>query len=335
MSTRRAFIQGSATACVVASATPAVAAPRAALTHADLYGPLLDLRTGPGNALAMARLTGSLDPQAIKYGWYTGRLRAVVPGAAVRDLVGVVGFSAARTLPKDALGRYALLRRECGFFVDLDSGAVLDTWTNPYTNERVEVVHIANDPVNQMISPVRTGERLYEEQVTQRAEQPYVLPWQHAGRRAFVEVAAHLWAKNPLDPAVWVRESSGAQIQISDMQSYSCDVHELQDAARPSVDYQGNWVHLRPWQPWMLMGTAPGHLLYHCFTGSASSIEAVPPHIVALVSTRLPQFLTPPDKPGKSEGSLSRFMRTRKPAPALATPPGVATTCSPLPEVRK
>jgi hypothetical protein len=91
----------------------------------------------------------------------------------------------------------------------------------------------------------------------------------------------------------------------------------------PSVSYQGNWVHVRPWQPWMLMGTAPGHMMYHCFTGSATQLDGVPPDIVRLVSERLPLFLTPPDKPGKSEGSLSRYMRTRKPAPPLAAPPGV------------
>ncbi len=323
MTRRGALLRAAATtACVAgplqggASTAIAAAKPR----HAGLSGPLLDLATGPGNALAMARLVGSLDPKASKFGWYTGRLRAVVPGAAVRDLIGVVGFSAARMLPRDELGRYALLRRECGFFTDLASGAVIDDWLNPYTQERVEVVHIANDPVNQTISPVRTGERLYEEQVTQKAEEPFVLPWQRAGQRAFVEVAAHLWAKNPLDPAIWQRESSGPQIQISDLQTYSCDLAELQDARRPSVEYQGNWVHVRPWQPWMLMGTAPGHLMYHCFTGSATQLDGVPPDILRLVRERLPLFLTPPDKPGKSEGSLSRYMRTRKPAPPAPGP---------------
>ena len=91
----------------------------------SLHGPYLDLRTGAGNALAMARLVGSLDPKAIKYGWYTGRLMSVVPGSAGRDLVGVIGLGAARTLPKDEQGRWQILRRECGFFFDLASGEVL------------------------------------------------------------------------------------------------------------------------------------------------------------------------------------------------------------------
>ena len=323
MANRRRFLAGSATAWVTAASPLGAAAHFARAKRGDLYGPLLDLRTGPGNALAMARLLGSLDPTATKYGWYTGRLRAVVPGAAVRDLMGFVGFSAARTLPRDAQGCYPLLRRECGFFADLASGAVLDTWQNPFTCERVEVVHIANDPVNQLISPLRSNERLYEQDVAQHAPEPYVLPWQLAGERAFVEVASHLWARNPLDPAIWVRESAGAKIQISDMLTYACAIAELQDIALPGVSYQGNWVHIRPWQPWMLMGAAPGHLIYHCFTGSATRLADVPAPISSLVEKRLPSFLTPPERPGKSEGSLSRYIRTRKPA----RPPAAAISC--------
>ena len=335
MANRRKFLAAAATAWAAAAARSGAAVPVSRGKHGDLQGPLLDLRTGPGNALAMAKLLGSLNPAASKYGWYTGRLRAVVPGAAVRDLLTVVGFSAARTLPRDAQGRYALLRRECGFFLDLDSGAVLDSWLNPYTCERVDVVHIANDPVNQLISPLRTNERLYEQDVAPQAPEPYVLPWQVAGDRVFVEVASHLWARNPLDPAIWVRESAGSQIQISDLQTYSCAIDDLQNAALLSVSYQGNWVHVRPWQPWMLMGTAPGHLMYHCFTGSATLLGDVPVAIRSLVEQRLPSFLAAPEKSGKSEGSLSRYMRTRKPSPPRATSVSCGAAATPqIPEVK-
>jgi Protein of unknown function (DUF1838) len=322
---RRRWLQDASAAAVAATAT-AREAPRTLAP--SLHGPLVDLRTGEGNALAMTRLVGSLDPKAIKYGWYSGRLMSIVPGSAGRDLIGVIGLGAARTLPRDAQGRWQLLRRECGFFYDLASGEVLERWRNPFTDEDVEVVHIANDPVNQLISPVRAGEQLYEQAVTKKVEEPFVLPWQQAGPRAFVEFHSHLWAKNPLDPAVWVRESAGPMVQISDMMTYVCDLAQLQDDSLPHVSYSGNWVHVRPWQPWMLMGAAPGHLMYHCFTGSATRLEDVPPHIAKIVESRLPAFLQPPDKPGKSEGSLNRYIRTRKPAPPR-TSAGPAPTTQP------
>ena len=33
-------------------------------------------------------------------------------------------------------------------YLDPETREVLETWTNPWTGETVEVVHVANDPVN-------------------------------------------------------------------------------------------------------------------------------------------------------------------------------------------
>jgi hypothetical protein len=49
-------------------------------------------------------------------------------------------------------------------------------------------------------------------------------------------------------------------------------------------------------------------------TGSAIDASAVPAHILGLVRERLPDFLVPPTEVRKSEPSMIRFMRERKPA---------------------
>jgi len=151
-----------------------------------------------------------------------------------------------------------------------------------------------------------------------------VLPWQTAGDRLFVEQHSHFWARNPLDPAVWVRESSGPMLQVSDMLSYNVSLAQARDPAKTSLEHWGAWVHVRPWQPWMLMGAAPGHLLYHCFTGSADELAGIPADIVALTRARFPEFLTPPEKRTKAEPSVIRFMRERKPVPPRTPTPGGA-----------
>jgi hypothetical protein len=64
----------------------------------------------------------------------------------------------------------------------------------------------------------------------------------------------------------------------------------------------------------MLMGDRPGHCLYSAITGSALSARSVPAEIYELVRERLPDFLVPPTEVRKSEPSMIRFMRERKPA---------------------
>ena len=277
-------------------------------------GATFDLTTPASNVVAMAKITATLAPDGFKHGWYSGVLLGVVPGSAVQELVGVIGMSTQRLRAAPELGGYQLLQKECGFFTDLATGDVLDQWLNPYLNESVEPFHIANPAVNRWILPAVKEERFYD-----RADgkdppsRPFVLPWQRAGDRLSLEQRTHFWANNPLDPTVWKRESSGARIQVSDCMSYNLRYSELADPKRLTVDYSGHWVHVRPWQPWMLMGSMPGHCLYSAITGCANTAAEIPERILRIVKERLPDFLTPPTEVRKSEPSMVRYMRERKP----------------------
>jgi hypothetical protein len=280
----------------------------------------IDLSTPEGNVMAMAKLSADLSGRTT-HGWYQGVLMGVAPGGPARDLVGIVGMSSQRLEPLADGPGWQLFQKECGFFTDLETGAVLDRWVNPMTGETVEPFHIANPSVSRRIEPVQRDARFYDSVAgAEPRTRPFVLAWGQAGNRLFVETRNHVWANNPLDPAVWVRESAGPRIQVSDCLSYSCRADELQDPARSHVDHWGHWVHWRPWQPWMLMGTRPGGCLYSAVTGSAGSLADVPAATVALVRARIPAFLEAPQALTRSEPSLVRFMRERRPAPAAAPP---------------
>jgi hypothetical protein len=283
-----------------------------------LRGPLYDLTTADGNVAAMAKISSDLSGKTT-HGWYQGVLMGVAPGGPVRDLVGIIGMSSQRLEPlKDGPG-WQLLQKECGFFTDLETGAVIDRWTNPYTNEAVEPFHIANASVSRRIQPVVHETRFYDTVAgAEQREKPYILSWGQAGDRLFVETRAHVWANNPLDPKVWVRESAGAQIQVTDCLAYSCSAKDLQNPRLSHVDHSGHWVHVRPWQPWMLMGASPGMCLYSAFTGSAGRLADVPAPIRDAVTERLPAFLEAPKVLTRSEPSLVRYQRERKPAPPKA-----------------
>lgn len=281
----------------------------------------VDLATGAGTAQTMARIVGNTDPARTKHGWYRGRIMGVAPGGAVRDLLGIKGMSSQRLEPLAGQPGWMLLQKEVGFFFDLESGEVIDKWENPYTGEVVDVMHIANPSVNRNVEPVVRDSRFYDDpEKAREAEKPFILPWQQAGDRLFVEQHAHFWARNPLDPAIWQRESSGPMLQVSDMLSFNVRLSDVRNPERTSLESWGSWVHVRPWQPWMLMAMAPGHCLYNCFTGSADALEDIPADIVAATRSRFPDFLSAPTERTKSEPSLVRFMRERKPAPVKSDP---------------
>jgi len=321
LSRRQVLAAGLATTTAVAAGAAVAATPPA-------RPGTLALDTGDGNARLMTRILANLDSSRAKHGWYRGRVMGVAPGAAARDLLGIMGMSSQRALPLPDRPGWMLLQREVGFFFVLGTGKVVDRWVNPLNEETVDVLHIANPSVSRDIEPIERDARFYDDPARAAASaKPFVLPWQTAGDRLFVEQHGHYWARNPLDPAVWVRESSGPMLQVSDMLSYNVSLAKAQNRRITSLEHWGAWVHVRPWQPWMLMGTTPGHLLYNCFTGSADDLAGIPADIVALTRERFPDFLTPPEKRTKAEPSVIRFMRERKPVPPRtpnATPPGEA-----------
>jgi hypothetical protein len=318
LSRRELLAAGGVAAAVALTGDGAAAAPVRGLRD-------LALETGDGNARLMTRILANLDSGRAKHGWYRGRVMGVAPGAAARDLLGIMGMSSQRAVPLPDRPGWMLLQREVGFFFDLGTGKVVDRWRNPLNDETVDVLHIANPSVSRDVEPVERDARFYDDPARAAASaKPFVLPWQTAGDRLFVEQHSHFWARNPLDPAVWVRESSGPMLQVSDMLSYNVSLPKALDPAITSLEHWGAWVHVRPWQPWMLMGSAPGHLLYNCFTGSADELAGIPADIVALTRERFPDFLTPPEKRTRAEPSVIRFMRERKPVP-----PRTPTTTTP------
>ncbi len=125
------------------AATPAIAATRRKFdfrTKIDFTDPIWTRDT-------FVRIDADIDPAKEKCGWLKGRAYGVRDNEKVRPLFEVEGFSFTRTKRLED-GSYRRMLREIVFYRDLETGKILETWHNPYTNEHVKVVPIANDPFN-------------------------------------------------------------------------------------------------------------------------------------------------------------------------------------------
>ena len=284
-----------------------------------LSGPYVDLSTGEGNKIAYARTQGNLDESVQKTGWFKGYVMGVRPGEAIRDLFGFAGFGVSR-LQQNADGSIAKILREVGYYTDLRSGEVLEEWDNPYTGETVPVVPIANDPFNYVISehfpePPEFG-GLNEEKPPKI---PFILPWDQRGDRIDMEIHIHLYYPNALDPAKWVRESTGPMVQVSEFFAFHVDGAQMQNAELTTLPYHGVWNRTTPWLPWMLMGQADGFCQYAAFMGAGEELDEV--HDRALLDyaeKHHPKYFNAPkhynpDTPSLS--SLEWYEIERTPAP--------------------
>jgi hypothetical protein len=316
ISRRSVFIAAAAAAGAgLVGASPASAASGA------LPGP-----DDPAQGLAnFLKLTSDLSGRPV-YGWQQGLLYGVTPGQMARPLLGLVGFGCG-SVHKQADGTYQSLWKEVLFYTDLVSGEILDTWTNPYTGDTCEILHVHNRSVNFLLSPhlpdyaaleQKTGMSLgYSSTQTETLPgHPYYLQSAVIGDQVTLFSDARGYVPNKLDPKIWKRESTGDHISVAEFYTNSGSLSALLDPAITSVPSTGQWNRIGPWLPWMLMGGHAGEVFYSCTTKKLRSADELPHKLAAYTAKNYPEFLVPPtDFNVPMESSWEVFKRERKPAP--------------------
>ncbi|WP_317928577.1 DUF1838 family protein [Halioxenophilus sp. WMMB6] len=269
------------------------------------------------NRDAMARLQADLDFGKQKFGWFSGVVNGVRANEKVKPLVGFEGFSFARLIDGGD-GTYKKVLREIGFYTDLKTGEVLEEWENPYTNEKVRVVPIANDPFNYKISAtLPAGPEYGGLNKVEKKEIPFILPWRETGDgKVLMRSYIHLFYPSALQPEKWPRESAGKMNRVSEMFSYVIDKDRLANPEETNLQYSGAWGRITPWLPWMLMGQAEGHCYYDCMMGGYHNMDVLSPKVRAYAEKHYPKYFEAPKEwTEPSLSSLELYAREQKPAP--------------------
>ncbi len=314
---RRHMLAGLSALGAAAVAAPAQAKATAKRPTLDELKKTLDFKNPKWNRDAYAKLNGNLDQKSERFGWYSGVVLGVRDGEAVREILGFEGFSVSR-LERAEDGSWKKMLREVGYYKDPKTNEILSTWLNPYTNETVPVVHIANDPYNYIIGenypdpPNKGGFN-----TVKPPKRPLLLPW-HLANDKLLTLATdiHLYYKSPLQPDQWPRESAGQMVRASEMYRFSIDPAEMADPKRTVVHATGVWNRITPWLPWMLMGQTPGHVIYAANMASSDTIDIVPENILEHTRKTQPKYLSAPTSYiASSESSLELYAKQQKPAP--------------------
>ena len=270
------------------------------------------------NRDTMARIQGDLEFGKQKFGWYKGTVRGVKPGQKNLKLCGFEGFSFAR-LEDNGDGTYNKLLREVGYYTDLQTGEVLTEWRNPYTDELItNVVHIANDPFNYVISAFWPKPPAYGGlNPADIPDIPMILPWQDLNNgKVLLQSNIDLFYPSALQPDKWPRESPGEMTQVTEMFNYVFDKEDLANPAITGLEFSGSWNRLTPWLPWMLMDQADGHCHYDCVMGCYNNMDMLSPQVRAYAEEHHPLYFDAPtvwEDPSLS--SLEHYALEQTPAP--------------------
>lgn len=212
----------------------------------------LDLGKPEDVIRAQRRIQCSLEDGKPVVFYWRGGVMSRVQGERDRHLFNVEGMNIRACVtvndPQRGPG-YRLVSREILLYLDPETNQVLRTWKNPWTGEENEVLHVANDPVNQRPvhargadgKPLRFMARKVRNQMWQNFEVP-------------------LFYTNPLGGEF--QEYVGGQYHATEMFTFFFEESDLLDASREMQTVTIGWARLSQWLPWMNMGDRPGMLFF-------------------------------------------------------------------------
>lgn len=286
----------------------------------------VDFKNPQWNRDTYARIDGELDISKQKVSRITGKVYGVRDNEKIRPLFGMDGFSVVRTIRLPD-GNWRRLLKEMVFYRDLQTGKIMETWRNPYTNEDVKVVPIANDPYNYDIRDTKPQPPSYGglNKETRKPE-PFLLDWSEGPDGTLIlETGIDLFYPAALQPAQWPRESAGTMNRVSEHFLFFVKRKDIENRNLTALPITGSWSRITPWLPWMLMGQAPGCINYFCsFATMTNGIAGLPADMIAAAKVINPGFLEAPKEDyGPSLSSLENYVKTQKPAPVPSgwTPP--------------
>ena len=260
-----------------------------------------ELTPGAGYLKASRKVTCStIDDKPIVYWWY-GRMYSRVQGEKDKLLFRVEGMNirACTSISDPERGDgFRMVSRELLFYQDPETGEIVDKWANPWTGETVDVLHVANDPVN-------WGNQ-YE---IDRNGKPYEMNLSKHGDDWWDTSTIPLFYKNPL--AGDFQEYVGGTYHATEMFNTTGSIADLTDDDKDTAKANIGWERISYWLPWMKMNGRDGIVYFHTFGKKLDSYNDLPETIKDEIEENYPIYNQPPptDDQRRNETSWTYFKK--------------------------
>ena len=262
---------------------------------------------------AFLKLHVSLAAETV-YHMYVGTLEAMLPGHEI------VNLCACTTL----LRRQVEVRPE-GHHVTVWEGTVyhrpgetepLEEFKNPLNDRIVRPFHQREGRGESLWTDTGVKFRRSDDTWVERGNggKPLSFDWHQAGERIWVSrYSSGVYAKHPLNAEQWPLEYCGPDLLYSEKTTNSGLIREMADPdiKNASATYALNVGML--WWPWLLMGQAPGHLVWNTNGVKLSSPDSLSTETRRMIEKVHPNLFSP-GEPWKGRFNLwTDYPKMRKP----------------------
>ena len=262
----------------------------------------LDITTSEGIAKVERKIQCSLEDDEHTIFWWHGKAYGRRMGMSDKLLFLVEGMNirnCATVYDKDGNYGWRIISREILLYKDKKTGEVLREWKNPYTNEIVEVMHVANDPVNQrpMYGFDRNGN-------------VKKFPGDIMNGKWWYNITVPLYYTNVLSGDY--QKYIGGTYRATEMFNFFGDIDSLLDENKNTADVQVGWARHSDWLPWMQMSGREGIIYMHTAGQKINSWDELSEIMKSEIKQNYPKYDKPPplDDNRKNETSWTVFKKT-------------------------
>lgn len=241
------------------------------------------------------------DGEPITY-WWHGKAYSRRMGERDKHLFNVEGMNvrACSQVSDDNRGKgMKLVSREILLYKDPKTNEVLATWDNPWTGETVDVLHVANDPVNfSMYEKGRDG-------------QPIQWRGEVKDGQWWTTTTVPLFYPNPL--ASEYQTEIGGIYHATEMFNFFGDTKDLLDSRSRTAEVRVGWVRMSDWLPWMKMAGREGVIYMHTAGRKLESWDDMSETMKNEIRDYFPDYVAPPplDDDRKNETSWLYYKKVR------------------------
>jgi hypothetical protein len=243
--------------------------------------PRLDLDDPETNFRAMLKLRADLSGKDCLFA-FPGEAWVMVPQEKNYRCFRTFGIGATRI--EEVPEGWRIYSREVLYYLDPATGAILDTWSNPFLGGRkVEVMHVANDPVNGVFA--RQGNPILSP--------PY--PYVSRGDDVVFQWNFFIFKPAELTRSEYPLYSSGDKDQHAELWGIIGRKSEILDPKITSASCVMSWSRVAGWIPFMEMGTSPGTMVFHSHSMKLmDGVDELPRYILDYTAKNFPKYLEPP-----------------------------------------
>lgn len=217
------------------------------------------------------------------YHWQ-GRLYSRRQGERDRHLFNLQGMNIRQCVTVEDKKRgkgFRMVTKEIMLYLDPKTNKLVDSWENPFTGEDVDVIHVANDPVNMGASYAKNKDG-----------SDYELPLRVSNGKVFMTAEIPLFYTNALGGDF--QKYVGNHYHAMEIFDFISDEDELMDPAITSAHPTVAWVRVAQWLPWMEMGSRPGLMVANAAGQKLNSYDELPDILKKTIAKRYPGYTSAP-----------------------------------------